>query len=253
VTLNFSGRENKMVKLAEHILAEAPGWVAINKPSGLLSIPDREGKEISLKTLLRQKYGEIFTVHRLDKDTSGLIIFAKDDLTHKHLSRQFEDRQTLKLYRGLVQGTPVERKGSIDVPIAEHPALNGTMIIHRKGKPSLTDYEVLLDFGIYSWMEFRIHTGRTHQIRVHMKEIGHPIVADALYGDGKPILVSSLKRSFKLSRNEEEERPILNRLALHSFKLGFKDLNGNDIELEAPMPKDLRATLQQLEKKRKSL
>ncbi|MGH2552493.1 MAG: pseudouridine synthase, partial [Chitinophagaceae bacterium] len=123
-------------------------------------------------------------------------------------------------------------------------------IVHRNGKEAFTDYEVLEDFGIYSWLQFRIHTGRTHQIRVHMKETGHPVVCDTLYGDGKPVLVSSLKSKFKLSKNTDEERPILNRLALHSFQLSFNDLNEKLIELEAPIPKDLSATLQQLAKTR---
>lgn len=232
----------------EMILAENENWVALNKPSGLLSIPDREGKEISLKTILKEKYGEIFTVHRLDKDTSGLIIFAKNEATHKFLSAQFEERQTKKIYQGLVIGSLPQQKASIDAPIAEHPAQNGTMIIHRKGKESLTDYEVMEDFKIYSLVQFRIHTGRTHQIRVHMKDIGHPIVCDSLYGDGKPVLVSALKSKFKLSKDTEEERPILNRLALHSYQLALKDIDQVSVELIAPLPKDMRATLQQLSK-----
>ena len=239
------------MKIPEFIVFENDDLIALNKPSGLLSIPDRQGKDVSLKVLLKEKYGNIFTVHRLDKDTSGLIVFAKNETTHKHLSLQFEGRQTKKIYQGLVIGSLMEAQGSIDSPIAEHPALNGTMIIHRNGKEALTDYEVLEDFVIYSLVQFRIHTGRTHQIRVHMKDIGHPIVCDELYGDGKPILVSSLKSKFKLSKDVEEERPILNRLALHAFQLTFADFNGNPVELEAPLPKDMRATLQQLAKRKK--
>jgi 23S rRNA pseudouridine955/2504/2580 synthase/23S rRNA pseudouridine1911/1915/1917 synthase len=83
-----------------------------------------------------------------------------------------------------------------------------------------------------------------------MKEMGHPVVCDVLYGDGKPVLVSSLKSKFKLSKDAEEEKPILNRLALHAFQLSFKDISGKLIELEAPLPKDIRATLQQLAKTR---
>lgn len=239
------------MKIQDIIVFENDDLVALNKPSGLLSIPDREGKEISLKVLLKEKYGNILTVHRLDRDTSGLIVFAKNEATHKHLSRQFEGRQTKKIYQGLVIGSLPEKTGTIDVPIAEHPALNGTMIVHRKGKESLTDYEVLEDFGIYSLVQFRIHTGRTHQIRVHMKELGHPIVCDTVYGDGKPILVSMLKSKFKLAKDVEEERPITGRLALHSYLLAFQDSNGNLIELEAALPKDIRATLQQLAKRKK--
>ncbi|MBM3415727.1 MAG: RluA family pseudouridine synthase [Bacteroidetes bacterium] len=235
---------------ANWILTETNDWIAVNKPSGLLSVPDREGKEVSLKSLLREKYNDIYTVHRLDRDTSGLIVFAKNEAAHKHLSLQFEARQIRKIYQGLVTGSLLQTKGSINAPIAEHPAQNGTMIIHRKGKESLTDYEVLNDFGIYSFVQFRIHTGRTHQIRVHMKDTGHPVVSDAIYGDGKPVLVSSLKPKFKLSRHIEEERPILNRLALHSFQLSFNDKDGQKVELEAPLPKDIRATLQQLNKRK---
>jgi 23S rRNA pseudouridine1911/1915/1917 synthase len=233
------------------VVFENDDLIALNKPSGLLSIPDREGKEISLKKLLQEKYGQIFTVHRLDKATSGIIIFAKNEESHKHLSRQFEERQTEKIYLGLVIGSPANPTGSIDAPVAEHPVKKGLMVINRNGKEALTDYEVLDDFDIYSWIRFRIHTGRTHQIRIHMKDMGYPIVCDELYGDGKPILLSSLKSRFKLSKNEEQERPILPRLALHAYELKFIDLSGKTIKLEAPVPKDLRATLQQLEKRRK--
>ena len=238
------------MKIRDHIIEENPSWVAVNKPAGLLSIPDREGKEISLKQLLREKYGEIFTVHRLDKDTSGLILFARTAEAHKMLSRQFEERLTKKIYLGLLLGTPPNTSGTVTAPIAEHPAKNGTMIIHKNGKEAITDYKVLDDFSKYAWTEFRIHTGRTHQIRVHMKDLGHPIACDPLYGDGKPLLVSSIRSRYKLSRKEEEERPILNRLALHASLLSF-EFDGKQVDLSAELPKDLRATLQQLEKTRK--
>ena len=96
------------MRISALTIDETPDWIALNKPSGLLSIPDREGKEISLKKLLKEKYGEIFTVHRLDKDTSGLIVFAKNEATHKHLSLQFENRETQKIYLGLVMGSPCQ-------------------------------------------------------------------------------------------------------------------------------------------------
>jgi 23S rRNA pseudouridine1911/1915/1917 synthase len=233
------------------IIYESDQFIGINKPSGLLSIPDREGKEPSLKSLLLEKYETIFTVHRLDKDTSGLIVFAKNEAAHRHLSMQFEERQTEKIYVGLVLGSPSHQSGTINLPIAENMVTRGTMIINRRGKESITDYEVLENFGSYSWMQFRIHTGRTHQIRVHMKDLGHPIVCDELYGDGKPLLLSSLKSKFKLSKNELEERPLLNRLALHASKLSFTNLSGEKITLEADLHKDLRASLQQLRKWKK--
>ena len=122
------------------------------------------------------------------------------------------------------------------------------MTVYKKGKESITEYEVVQKFRLYSWMQFKILTGRTHQIRVHMKFLGHPVVCDGLYGDGKPVFISQLKSRYNLSKSEEEERPLLNRLALHSFQLSFTGINGEAFNLEAPLPKDLRATLNQLKK-----
>lgn len=235
-------------KLSDHIIFQNENFIALNKPSGLLTIPDREGKEASLKSLLRESIADVFTVHRLDKDTSGVVVFALNEAAHKHLSQQFERRETKKIYNGLVMGKPADAEATINEPIAEHPTKKGLMTVWRKGKESITEYAVLEAYRFYSWMQFRIFTGRTHQIRVHMKHLGHPIVCDPLYGDGKPVLLSQLKSKFKLSQADDEERPILSRLALHAAQLSFQDLQGKDINLEAPLPKDLRATLNQLSK-----
>jgi 23S rRNA pseudouridine1911/1915/1917 synthase len=230
------------------IIFENELFVAVNKPAGLLSIPDRMGQDISLKQLLKERYGDIYTVHRLDKGTSGIIVFAKDETTHVALSKKFEGRDVEKYYLGLVMGKPVNEKGTVDAAIAEHPGKATKMMTHAKGKPSVTDYEMLESFRSYSWLQFRIHTGRTHQIRVHMQYLGNSIVCDDLYGNGEPLLLSTIKvKKFKLSHDVLEERPILSRLALHSWKLKF-ELNGEDFALEAEVPKDLRATLQQLRK-----
>ncbi|MDP4148039.1 MAG: RluA family pseudouridine synthase [Bacteroidota bacterium] len=227
---------------------ENESFVVINKPAGLLSIPDREGKETSLKGILKNHYGSIFTVHRLDRDTSGVIVFAKNETAHKYLSRIFEDREVEKIYAGIVKGSLAEPKGSISMPIMEHPSREGLMVTNKKGKPSQTDYEVLEDLGLYALVQFRIHTGRTHQIRVHMQYLGHPIVCDELYGDGRPVFLSSFKKNFKLSRGEEEERPLLHRLGLHAQRLSFADEQGIRHVFEAPLPRDMRALLQQLRK-----
>lgn len=239
-----------MVKTSPEILIENDHFIVLNKPSGLLSIPDREGKEFSLKQMLQEKYGNIFTVHRLDRDTSGIIVFAKDEDTHKYLSQAFEERTVEKYYLGIVNGIPSEKKMTIDEPIAENTTKRGVMLIHQRGKQSITDYEVLEEFGKFSLLRFRIHTGRTHQIRVHMQHVGHPIVVDPLYGDGSPILVSSFKKKYNLSKSEEEERPILSRLGLHAEKLLFQDAQGNSHTVEAPLHKDMRALLQQLRKRK---
>lgn len=237
-----------MHKKTIDILADTPQFVAIHKPSGMLSIPDREQSEVSLREMLDEAYGKVFTVHRLDRDTSGVILFAKNSAAHQYFSAQFEGREVHKYYLGFVHGQPQETSGSIDGPIMENPAKRGTMMIHTKGKPSLTDYTVVESFGILSLVQFQIHTGRTHQVRVHSKDMGHPIAVDPVYGDGQPIMLSSIKRKFKLSKYEETERPLLGRLALHAWKIGFTDPDGKAWEIEAPMPKDMSALLNQLRK-----
>jgi 23S rRNA pseudouridine1911/1915/1917 synthase len=237
-----------MIKIQDHTLEETDDLIAINKPPGLLTIPDRIGKETSLRTLLKQKFGEIFTVHRLDKETSGVVVFAKNEETHKALSLLFEQRETSKIYNGLVLGSPFQKEGTINEPIAEHPSKKGLMAIIKKGKESITEYKLLQNYRLFSLLEFRILTGRTHQIRVHMKHLGHPIVCDPLYGDGKPVFISSIKKkNYNLSKNMDEERPILSRLALHASLLSFM-YKGTSFHIEAPMPKDLKALIQQLDK-----
>lgn len=231
------------------IIFENEQFYIINKPSGLLSIPDRMGVDQSVKSILQDNSGEkIFTVHRLDRDTSGIILFAKDEVTHKFLSQKFEGREVEKYYIGLVHGILMNQSGTIDAPIMEHPGKSTLMMTHKKGKPSVTDYSVADAFGMFSLLNFQIHTGRTHQIRVHMKHIGNPIVCDALYGDGKPVLLSSFKRKFNLSKDQLDERPLLNRLALHAHRIKFTDAKGKVYEFEAQLQKDMKALLQQLRK-----
>jgi 23S rRNA pseudouridine955/2504/2580 synthase/23S rRNA pseudouridine1911/1915/1917 synthase len=233
------------------IIFENDDFIAINKEPGMLSIPDRHDEtQFSLYKILSQQYGKIFIVHRLDRDTSGLILFAKNEATHKYLSQLFEQRNIEKKYVGIVRGSLPEKNSSVNEPIAEHPTKKGVMVISKKGKPSLTNYEVLEDFGIYSLVRFDIQSGRTHQIRVHTKSIGHPIICDEVYGDGKPVLLSSFKKKYKLSQNDLEERPLISRLALHSTSLHFADIHKKEFFIEAPLPKDMKALLQQLRKNR---
>lgn len=237
-----------MSKRLFDIIFENDDFLAIDKPAGLLTIPDRSQSETSLKDLLIQKYGNIYTVHRLDKDTSGLVLFAKTPEAHKYFSHLFEEREIEKYYLGVVIGCPPNAAGVMDAPIAEHPLHKGLMTIHRNGKPSETGYEVVEANRHYSLLSFRLFTGRTHQIRVHCKNLGHPLACDDLYGDGKPVLLSSVKKKFKLSKHDEEERPMIDRLALHSHKLIFTDPSGKKQELTAEMPKTFRALMTQLKK-----
>lgn len=238
-----------MAKLAFERVYEDDDLVAVNKPSGMLTLPDRHDGELqSMRGLLVAHYGEIFVVHRLDRDTSGIIVFAKHAEAHKYMSKLFEERLIEKYYLALVMGKPVQNAGDIEAAIAEHPAKNGSMIVHHKGKPSATGYEIVEAFGKMSLVKFQLHTGRTHQIRVHAKHWGHAVVADPLYGDGKPVLLSQIKKNYKLSKSAEEEQPVLQRLALHAFQLAFTNMHGRHQMLEAPLHKDMQALLQQLRK-----
>lgn len=231
------------------VILENDDFIALNKPPGMLTIPDRHDEmQQSLYKILTLHFGKIFIVHRLDRETSGLILFAKNETSHKYLSQLFEKRNIKKKYLAIVKGSFTNKEGSINEPLIEHPYHKGEMTIGKKGKPSLTEYKVLEDYGIYSLAECHIQSGRTHQIRVHMKFAGHPLACDPIYGDGKPVLLSSFKKKFKLAKNEEEERPLLNRVALHSYQLLFKDAQLNEHFLEAPLPKDMKAVLQQLKK-----
>lgn len=235
---------------AYEILFEDESLIAVNKAAQVLSIPDRHRPELTnIYALLLEKYGEIYIVHRIDKDTSGVLIFAKTAAAHKSLSEQFEGRTTEKLYKALVIGCPFEEEGRIEAGIAHHPTQLGLMCVSSKGKESITEYRVLEKFKNYSLLECNILTGRTHQIRVHLKHIGHPMVVDFQYGGKESFFLSEFKkRKFNLGKWEEEV-PMLSRVPLHAYSLTFNHPeSGEEMTLTAEMPKDMRAVLSQLSK-----
>ncbi|MEL6718160.1 MAG: RluA family pseudouridine synthase [Bacteroidota bacterium] len=232
------------------ILHEDDHLVIINKSAPFLTIPDRfNSDKINLYQSLKNKYGEIFTVHRLDMETSGVICFAKTADAHKHLSQQFEARTTQKIYHAIVQGVVTNESGEINEPIAAHLHIAGKMTTHKKGKPSLTYYRVVERFKRYSLVELDLKTGRTHQIRVHLSSIGHSLAIDRLYSNKEAFYLSEIKqRSYKTSKFEQE-RPLMNRLSLHAHQLTIQHPQTQEkVTFEAPLPKDFRAMLQQLRK-----
>jgi len=235
------------------VLYEDDDVIVVNKPAGTPVIPDRFNTEApSVNKLLEAKLGQkIWVVHRLDRDTSGVLCFAKNETAHKYMSQQFQEHLVGKFYAGLVGGRLQQESGRIEAPIAEHPTIKGKMVVNRKGKESVTDYRVVEEWPLFSLLQFQIHTGRTHQIRVHMQSIGHPIVADELYGDGQPFLLSTIKKKYRLSTKDEEEKPLLSRLALHAYRLIFTKPDGTEISVEAPLPKDIAACVNQLNKQNK--
>lgn len=224
--------------------------IIVNKPAGVLVIPDRFDPNIaSLNKLLEEQLKQkLYVVHRLDRDTSGVICFAKNETAHKYLSKLFMERDVKKYYMALVTGRINPAEGLIDKGIAEHPVIKGKMVITAKGKPSQTGYIVKEQWALYALVQLELHTGRTHQIRVHLQSIGNPVVADEVYGDGKPFFLSAIKKKYRLSEKEEAERPLLSRLALHACRLEFVKEDGTPVLAEAPLPKDMAACVNQLNK-----
>ena len=234
---------------APELIYRDESLLAVSKPSGWLSIPDRHDAELpSVRKWMEAKGEKVFVVHRIDKDTSGLLLFARNEAAHRYYNNLFQQRTLEKNYFGLVVGAFSEDEGIYDQPIEEHPVIPGKMRVGRKGKSAITHYRVIERFRNYAWVGFRIETGRTHQIRVHLQNAGHALVGDPLYGSAAPLLLSSIKKKFNLSKKEEEERPILSRLALHASSVALTSMEGTPLSVEAPLTRDLDATLKQLRK-----
>jgi RluA family pseudouridine synthase len=231
------------------ILHSDEAILAIDKPAGILSIPDRWDPDApDALGELRPAWGKLFVVHRLDKDTSGVLIFAKSPESHRSLSEAFESRAVSKAYRALVRGVPSWDEMTCDLALMpDGDRLHRTVVTAHHGKASRTAFVVIARYKDSALVEARPETGRTHQVRVHLASLGHPCLCDRLYGDGDPLLLSKLKRRWK--GDPFDERPLLERAALHALSAEFPHpLTGASLKLEAPLPKDMRATIAQLEK-----
>ena len=232
------------------ILFEDDYLIAVNKPAGVLSIQDRFNPDLpNLISILKPKFPEIIPAHRIDKFTSGINLFPKNADSHKWMSELFMSREVEKYYTAIVDGNPYPDSGRIDVPIAESTVTRGKMLVHKRGKASVTDYKIIKSYGRFALLHVRILTGRMHQVRVHLQYLGHPLIVDPLYGSREAFYLSEIKqKKFNLAKFEDE-RPILTRQPLHAHKLCFKhQITGNRIEIDCPLPKDMTATLNQMDK-----
>jgi 23S rRNA pseudouridine955/2504/2580 synthase/23S rRNA pseudouridine1911/1915/1917 synthase len=233
------------------IFYEDEHLLVVNKPSGLLTIPDRFGNKESLQAELEKQYGKVFVVHRLDRETSGILCFARNEAAHRHLSMQFEHHSTDKFYHALVDGVLHHEEGEINKPIGEHPTIPGKMVVASWGKPSLTFYRALEHFAHFTMVETLIKTGRTHQIRVHLKHIGYPLAVDAVYGRREAFFLSEIKgKKYKSGKfTDEEEKPLMARSSLHSSRLRLDHpVTEERLEFRSELPKDFAAVLNQLRK-----
>lgn len=224
--------------------------VVLNKRSGILIAQDRYNPDAPRLDILAEKeFGKLYAVHRIDKDTSGLIIYARTAEAQRDLSMQFEKRLVHKTYHALVYGHPMWEDLHVDLSLQpDGDARHRTVVSNRYGKPSVTDFRLIGTCGPYSWIEAKPKTGRTHQIRVHFSANGLSIVCDPLYsGNQKPVRLSEIKKRW--NGDEEEERPLLSRLALHAYKIEFTHpVTKETMSFTAPYPKDMEATRKQLAK-----
>ena len=223
------------------ILYEDDALLVVDKPAGMVVHPAAGNPRGTLVNALQFHCGTLSTVgglmrpgivHRLDKGTSGLMVIAKSDEAHRHLSEQFKKRLVSKHYTALVHGDFREDEGVVDAPVGRHPVERKKMsTASRRGKAALTRWRVLERYGAFTLLEAKIETGRTHQIRVHLAALGRPVVGDSVYGGSRraveaPAVRAALKR--------------LTRQALHAGRLSFTHpVTGREMTFESPLPGDM--------------
>lgn len=208
------------------VLFEDDDFIVVDKPIGIASIPERDPKRPNVQANLTQQLGKrLFVVHRLDKEVSGVLVFAKNAASHKLLNEQFSQRHVQKEYVALVHGAISPAKGTIDAPIRQFGS--GRMGVDwKKGKPSTTRYCVAQVVDGYSLLDIELITGRRHQIRVHLYSVGHPIVGDLRYGE------KSVQSQYE-------------RLMLHAKRLTYSDASGKEHVAHAQIPASFEALLTQ--------
>jgi len=222
-------KKNKLLKskISLEIIHEQSNLVIINKPKGIVVHPSKGHSNntvvnalMGMKIEFESNMGETkpWLIHRLDKDTSGLLIVAKNKKEYEYLIELQKERKIKKYYLAVVSGIPDKKYATIDAPISRNKSHRKKMSINTSGRKSLTTYKVLKSNSKMSLIELELHTGRTHQIRVHMQAIGHPIIGDKLYG---------------------KKSTLIDRQLLHAYKLEFKDSKNKKISIENKPDKDM--------------
>lgn len=241
ITKLINDNNFKKINIEVPIITATDDYLIINKPAGLIVHPNVQTKETTLTDILIKKYPTIKKVgedklrpgivHRLDKQVSGVMVIARTNDMFLHLKKQFQNRQVKKIYLCLVHGQMARYTGSLDFNIARSKK-TGLMVARPKsqdGKESLTEYEVIKKWQHYSYLKIILHTGRTHQIRLHLNAAGHPIVGETQH----------LPKKLKVTQK-------IDRLVLHSHLLGFYDLNNKWQEFTSPLPKNLQLIIDKL-------
>lgn len=225
------------------ILYEDADVLIVNKPKGMVVHPSAGHYSGTLVNAIMYHCADSLSgingeirpgiVHRIDMDTTGALIICKNDAAHVDIAEQIKEHTVTRRYRGIVCGIVKEDEGTIEGAIGRHPTQRKKMAINEKnGKPAITHYKVLQRFAKYTYMEFRLETGRTHQIRVHMASIGHPLLGDELYGNPKNLAMKGLQGQ-----------------TLHAMLIGFVHPSTHEyMEFEAPLPEYFQNLLQKLPK-----
>lgn len=235
----------------------------VNKPPGMVTHPARGNWRGTLVNAIQFHYDTLSTVagenrpgivHRLDRDTTGLLVVAKNDQAHRKLALQFELREVRKEYLALVYGVPQRDRDFIERPIGFHPTVREKMAVRTEedgGKTAMTYYEVIERFDGFAFVRCKPQSGRTHQIRVHLTHIGHPILADKAYSGRGRVTVGDLTASTSGEPPLPSETLLIERQALHAHALTFRHpVTEREIELSAPLPDDMARTLEAIRKYR---
>ena len=241
-TIRFSMPEAKPIELIPEdipldIVYEDQDICVVNKPRGLVVHPAVGNESGTLVNALLYHFGDLSSiggeirpgiVHRIDKMTSGLLVVAKNDTAHERLARQFADHSAHRSYIALVAGNIREDAGTVDAPIGRHPTERKRMAVVENGRRAVTHFRVLYRFSSVTVLALELETGRTHQIRVHMAHIHHPVVGDQVYSSGKNALG-------------------MEGQALHGWRLQLTHpVTGEPMSFEAPLPEDMRRALKRL-------
>ena len=235
----------KFPKFEDLILFENDNLIVVNKPAFLSSLDDREGGDNNLLRMAKHYSDDSQICHRLDKETSGALILAKNPETYRFISMQFEHREVTKIYHAVINGTHQFDELKVDLPILNLGNKN-VAINKQEGKAALTYFQSLTYYKHFTLVECKPVSGRMHQIRIHLASQRAAIAGDDLYG-GQPVMLSGIKRGYKLGK-DQEELPIMKRFALHAKQITFKTNPETTVTIEAPYPKDFATLLKLLDK-----